>query len=163
MTRAPQRKKGGYFPRQPGAPAPVRVCVKRRVTFSDADPMAILWHGRYAVYFEQANEEIGRRCGMTYRDFLAAGLRAPVVQLHVDYFASAVLGEEVAIVGRFIWNDGARMDIEYELYKEDGTLAAAGYTVQMFVTEAGEALLASPPLLDRCRERWRAGELAGTQ
>ena len=163
MTQAPRRKKGGYFPRQPGTPAPLRVCVKRHVTFSDADPMAILWHGRYAAYFELANEELGRCCGMTYRDFMVAGLRAPIVQLHVDYFASAVLGEEIAIVGRFIWNDGARMDIEYELFKEDGALAAAGYTVQMFVTEAGETLLAPPPLLDRCRERWRAGELTGAE
>ena len=120
--------------------------------------MAILWHGRYAKLFEAANEEIGRRAGLSYADFRDARLRAPIVQFHVDYFASPVLGEEVTTTGRMFWNDGARMDIEYEVHKQSGELAAAGCTVQMFVTETGEPLLASPPLLDACRARWRAGE-----
>ncbi len=121
--------------------------------------MGILWHGRYALYFEQANEELGRRCGMTYSDFMRDNLRAPVVQFHVDYFASPFLAEEVGLIGRMIWNEGARMNTEYEVRKEDGSLAASGYTVQMFVTAGGEPLLASPPMLVRCRERWRKGEL----
>ena len=82
------------------------------------------------------------------------------MQFHVDYFASLHLGEEVTIVGRLVWNEGARMDIEYECRKEDGSLAAAGYSVQMFVTDQGEPLVMSPPLLDRCRARWRNGDFS---
>ncbi len=121
--------------------------------------MGILWHGRYALYFEQANEELGRRCGMSYADFRRENLRAPVVQFHVDYFASLLLAEEVTIVGRLIWNEGARLNTEYDILKEDGMVAARGYTVQMFVTPDGEPLLASPAMLLRCRERWQNGEL----
>jgi acyl-CoA thioester hydrolase len=144
----------------PRTPAPIVVRVRRRVAFSDADPMAVLWHGRYAVYFEAAYEELGRRCGLGCEDFREARLLAPVVQFHVDYFASPVVSEEVTIVGRLVWNDGARMNTEFEILKADGSLAASGYTVQMFVTPEGEPLLASPPLLDRCRQRWLAGEFA---
>jgi len=163
MVFSPRRKRGGYFPVSENAPPPLRARVKRHVTFSDVDAMAILWHGRYSIYFEQANEEIGRRCGMSYADFVRAGLRAPIVQFHVDYFASVVLGEEVTIVGCMFWNEGARMNIEYEIIKEDGTLAATGYTVQMFVTEDAEVLLVSPPLLDECRGRWANGGLSDMQ
>jgi acyl-CoA thioesterase FadM len=50
------------------------------------------------------------------------------------------------------------MDFEYEVRKPDGKIAATGYTVQMFVDPQGQPLLASPPLQEQCRRRWRAGE-----
>lgn len=163
MTQPPRRKKEGYFPIDPDAPQPIVIRLQHRVRFSDVDPMAILWHGRYAQLFEQANEELGRMCGMSYPDFRRERLLAPIVQLHVDYFAPITLGEQVTIVGKMIWTDGARSNIEYQVYKENETLAAAGYTVQMFVDETGAPLMASPPLLESCRQRWQAGEFGGPE
>ncbi len=158
MNHPPRRRKGNYFPRLPEVPAPVTVRVQNRVSFSEVDPMGILWHGRYADYFEQANEELGRICGMSYQDFIQAKLRAPIVQFHVDYFASPSLGEKITTTGHLIWNEGARLNIEYEIHKSDNTLAATGYTVQMLVSDSGQVMIVSPPLLERCRQRWRAGE-----
>jgi len=154
----PRRQKGGYFPQQDGAPPPVVVRLTQRIRFSDVDPMAILWHGRYAKLFEQANEEIGRLVDMSYPDFQRDRILAPIVQLHVDYFSPCKLGELVTIIGKMVWSEGARMDIEYEIRHEAGPLAATGYTVQMFVDESGQPLLASPAMQERCRKRWLAGE-----
>ncbi|HEY8750418.1 MAG TPA: acyl-CoA thioesterase [Tepidisphaeraceae bacterium] len=163
MQQPPRRQKSGYFPSDPAAPAPLIVRLTHRVRFSDVDPMAILWHGRYAQLFEQANEELGRVIGMSYPDFKRERLMAPIVQLHVDYFAPVTLGEQVTVIGKMVWCDGARSNIEYEVRKETGPLAAAGYTVQMFVDETGTPLMASPPLLENCRRRWRGGEFASAQ
>jgi acyl-CoA thioester hydrolase len=159
----PRRKKGGYFDVRPGTPDPLTVCCRRRVSFSEVDPLSIMWHGRYPSYFEDANEALGRRCGLSYADFRDAGVLAPIVQFHVDYFDSPLLGEEVSIIGRMIWTEAARIDIEYEIRKENGSLAAAGYTVQMLVTAEGETLVAPPPLLTRCRERWAEGDFSDMQ
>jgi acyl-CoA thioester hydrolase len=137
--------------------------VKYKVRFSDVDPLAVVWHGRYPKLFEQANEELCKACGMGYADFKRDRLGAPIVQLHVDYFAPTLLGEEVTITGKFLWNEGARINIEYEIHKPRGELAATGYTVQMFVDESGMPLLASPPMLENCRSRWRAGEFRTMQ
>jgi acyl-CoA thioester hydrolase len=158
MSGLPRRKQGGYFPAMAGAPAPLVVRVKRRVQFGDVDPMGVLWHGRYAAFFEQANEELCRRFGMSYADFRREGVMAPIVQFHVDYFASAMLGEEVVTTGRMLWNESARVNIEYEMHKENGELAAAGYTVQMFVDENRTPLWAPPPMQLACRQRWLAGK-----
>jgi acyl-CoA thioester hydrolase len=163
MNHYPRRQKGGYFPAAADAPSPLVAHVKHRVRFSDVDPMAVLWHGRYAQLFEQANEEIGRSCGMGYADFHRHRLRAPVVQIHVDYFAPVVLGEQVTITGKMIWDEGARINMEYVIHKERGPLAAAGYTVQMFVGEDGVPLMVCPPMLEKCLARWRAGEFAQMQ
>jgi acyl-CoA thioester hydrolase len=163
MAQSPRRKKGGYFSVPADAPKPLIARVKYRVRFSDVDPMAVLWHGRYANLFEQASEELGRACGMGYADFHREKLQAPIVQLHADYFAPIVLGEEVMIRAKSIWGDGARINTEFEIHKESGEMAAAGYIVQMLIDESGMPLLASPPLLENCRRRWRGGEFRAMQ
>ena len=163
MTPPRRRKRGGYFDPDPAAPKPLAIRLTHRVRFSEVDAMGVTWHGRYAQVFEQANEELGRLCGLGYADFRRERVLAPIVQLHVDYFAPTVLGEEVAVVGKLIWCDGARINMEYEVFKENGVLAAAGYTVQMFVDASGTALLANPPLLERCRNRWLAGKFGDMQ
>jgi acyl-CoA thioester hydrolase len=158
MREVHRRRRGGYFGNSQGVPGALVARVKRRIQFSDVDPMAILWHGRYANLFEHASEELGRACGLGYGDYYREKLRAPIVQLHVDYFAPVTLGEEVTIIAKMVWDEGARINTEFEVVKESGTTAATGYTVQMFVDEAGEALLGTPPILERCRRRWRDGE-----
>ena len=163
MANAPRRQRGGYFSVKADAPRPLIARLKYRVRFSDVDPMAVVWHGRYAKLFEQASEELGRSCGMGYADFRRERLQAPIVQLHTDYFAPIVLGEEVAITGKLIWSEGARINSEFEIQKETGIRAATGYTVQMFIDESGTPLLASPSLLEKCRARWRSGEFRGMQ
>jgi len=156
-----RRKKGGYFQPGEGAPDPLVVRVKRRVQFSEVDVMGMAWYGRYPALFEEASAELGRRCGLSYRDFAEANLRAPVVQLHIDYHQPLGLDEEITIMVAGIWTEGARLNTEFTAIKQDGSIAAAGYTVQMLIDSvSGEACLTSPELLERCRKRWKAGELA---
>ena len=161
MTR---RARKVYFEREPGAPAPLQWDVRRRVRFSEVDALGIAWHGRYVGFFEEASAELGRRCGLSYRDFFEAGLYAPIVQLHVDYLQPLRLDEEFTIRGRLLWAEGARLNSEYELIKADGALAARGYTVQLFtLAESGLPCAVVPPLLAACRQRWQAGELKALQ
>jgi len=153
------RRRKTYFERSPGSPEPIVVEVKRRVRFNEADPMAIMWHGRYSLLFEEASEEIGRRCGLSYKDFFEAGLRAPIVEFHVDYYKPLFLDEEFTIRASLIWHEGARMNTEFSLIKQDGSLATSGYTVQLFTDHrSGEPCIVSPEMLEQCRTRWRAGE-----
>jgi acyl-CoA thioester hydrolase len=153
------RRKTAYFERVPGAPEPIVVEIRRRVRFNEADPMAIVWHGRYPLYFEEASEELGRRCGLSYPEFFEADLRAPFVEYHMDYFKPLFLDEEFTIRASLIWNEGSRLNTEFHLIKQDGSVATSGYTVQLFTDHrTGEPYMVSPKLLEECRRRWKAGE-----
>lgn len=153
------RRKKNYFERVPGAPQPVLAEVRHRVRFNEADPMAIMWHGRYPLLFEAASEELGRRCGMSYKDFFDAGLRAPIVELHIDYYQPLFLDEEFTVRASLIWHEGARINTEFHVIKDDGSLATSAYTVQLFTHhQTGNPCVVSPPMLERCRTRWKAGE-----
>ncbi len=153
------RKKKSYFERVDVAPEPVVVELKRRARFSEVDVMGVVWHGRYPAYFEEASAEIGRRCGLSYKDFYEAELRAPIVEFHIDYYKPLFLDEEFTIRAALIWHEGSRMNTEYYLLKQDGSLAASGYTVQLFIDPGSwEVCIVSPGLLEKCRKRWKAGE-----
>jgi acyl-CoA thioester hydrolase len=159
-----RRGRSVYFPREAGVPAPLHLTVNRRVRFNETDPMGIVWFGRYAHYFEEGAAELGRLCGLSYADFLAAGLRAPVAKYQVDYLQPLVLDECFTITTTLVWNEGARLNTEYDLAKENGTVVARACTVQVFTNAGdGQVCLVSPSLLERCRARWRAGEFKDLQ
>jgi acyl-CoA thioester hydrolase len=158
-----RRKDAPYFSRSAGDPAPLVHRVKRRVVFSDADPMGVLWHGRYPAFFETAAAELHRLCGLGYADFHNAALLAPIVRLQVDYLLTVPLDEEVTIEAALHWNEAARIDTAYAIIKPDGRTAARGFTIQLFTPRTGELLLASPEIWNTCRRRWMAGEFAFLQ
>ncbi len=159
-----RRARKTYFERESGAPAPLRLKVERRVRFNEVDPMGIVWFGRYPLFFEEGAAELGRRCGLSYQDYIQAGLMAPVASYHVDYLVPLYLDETFSIVTSMIWTDGARLNTEYELVKPDGTTAARAYTVQVFISATDRRVcLVMPPLLENCRVRWKTGEYKDLQ
>jgi len=160
----PKRRKSRHFDRLEGVPNPLVGRVERRVHFNEVDVMGVAWHGRYAEYFEEGWAALGGRCGLAYADFAQAQLFAPVVQLHVDYFLPLKLSEEFTITTSLIWSEGARINSEYILTKPDGSVAAAGYTVQMFIDVRSDNVCLTPPdLWLGCRRRWKAGDYRDLQ
>lgn len=153
------RKNKEYFKKIPSAPNPISFEIKRRVSFSEVDIMGIVWYGRYAIYFEEAQRELGRRCGLSYEDYFSAGLRAPIVAFHIDYQQPLYLDEEFKVKAFLVWSEGAKITMEYEIIKENGTIATRGYTIQLLL-EAGanQACIVIPELFSRLRKRWLEGE-----
>lgn len=154
-----RRKRRGYFERIEGIPEPLTAIIKRRVAFHEADVMGVAYYGRYADYFEEGSADLGRRCGLSYKDFYEAGIKAPVVQFHIDYHQPLFLDEEFTVTASLLWNEASRLNIEYEIRKQDQSLAASGYRIQMFVDARNEEICLTPPeILEDVRSRWKAGQ-----
>lgn len=159
-----RRKKGNYFEREQGDPTPLQASITHQVSFSEVDAMAIVWHGRYPQFFESSLENLSREIGLSYKDYFDAGLRAPIVQHHVDYHSSIQLEEVITITARLIWSEAARLNTEYCITKEDGSIAATGYTVQMFIDgDSGDCIIAVPELIETCMSKWQKGEFKNLQ
>ena len=152
------RRKKSYFKTEEGDPSPIIYSFSRRSLFGEVDVMAVVWHGHYARLFEEASTELRRKCGLTYEAFFEAGVRAPIVQLHVDYHQPLLLDEQFTVEARMIWSEAARLNIEYMITKENGVVAATGYTVQLFSLAADNLpCFTLPPLLERAQHNWKAG------
>jgi acyl-CoA thioester hydrolase len=121
--------------------------------------MGIVWYGRYSVYFEEAQAELGRRCGLGYRDFYEASLRAPIVEFHIDYYQPIYLDEEFTVRAALIWSEGAKLYMEYTIIKKDASIATRAYTIQLFIdSNNSEPCLIAPEMLENLRRRWKKGE-----
>ncbi len=131
-----------------------------RVKFSETDAMQRVWHGSYVTYFEDGRESFGRHYpGIGYADIQRSGIYAPVYDLHVRYLAPLVVNDVAEIHTRYVPKPGARLDFEYEVYREEGhVLCATGSTTQLFIDPAGQLLLDLPDYYVRWKERFVGGD-----
>ena len=149
-----------FFSEVEGAPAPLRLCVRRRVRFDEVDSMRIVWHGRYASYFEDGRVALGHKYGISYSDFIRENIPVPIRRLQVEFLQPLLFEEEFEVETILHWSEAARINFEYVVRKLDGGLICTGCTVQMILDETFEVLLAPPPFFQDFLDRWRRGELS---
>lgn len=154
------RRKKQYFQTEQGNPPPLEFTITHRLHFSEVDALSIAWHGHYLRFFELAHTELMRRIGLSYQRYTEEMVGAPVAQAHVDYHRPLMLDQEFTVTARLFWNEGARLDVEYEIRRQDNTLAATGYTVQMLIDmKSREPFITPPPILANVQDRWKNGEI----
>jgi len=149
-----------YFPRQEGAPAPLRTVITRQVRFEEVDPLAIVWHGRYPSYFEDARVALGAKFGIGYLDCYAHGFVTPIKMMHVDYCRPLRFQEQFTVEGLLHWSEAARLNFEFIIRNEAGEVTTTGYSVQMMLDTSETVLLIPPPFYRDFLDRWASGELA---
>jgi acyl-CoA thioester hydrolase len=147
-----------YFPSRKDDPPPLGITVDRRVRFEETDPLGIVWHGRYASYFEDARSAAGEKYGIGYLDLHRNGIVAPIRIMHSDYHRPLRYPETFTIEGVFHWTEAARIDIEYIIRDKEGLLATTGYTVQIMLDVDGNLLLIPPLFYREFCEKWREGQ-----
>jgi len=147
-----------YFKDQDG-PVPLRVVCRRVVRMEEVDALGIAWHGRYLSYFDDGREELGRRFGLGYAAFKAAGVVLPIRSLTVDYLSPLKYLEEMTIETTLHWHEAARLNITYRILGSDDRLATSGATVQLMVDLEGGLLLEAPAFYMDFQAKWREGRL----
>lgn len=122
--------------------------------------MGVVWHGRYTEYFEDGRCAVGGAYGLDYEDFFREEIKAPIVNLEVEYRHPLVLGDVFRIETSLLWTEAVRLNYEYVLRREvDGREVARGRTVQLLLDVANNLLFVWPEYFVRIREAWRRGEL----
>ena len=68
-----------------------------RVNYSETDQMGVVYHARYLVWLDVARTEHLRKCGMSYRDLEASGLRLAVSEVAIRYRQAARYDDPIRI------------------------------------------------------------------
>ena len=148
-----------YFPKREDEPLPLKVCVERTVRFEEVDALGIVWHGRYASYFEDARIALGKKYGIGYMDFYTHGVVAPIKIMHFDYHLPLQFQEKMTIKGILHWSDAARMNFEFTIRNGNGELATTGFTVQLMLDRNENILMIPPPFYEEFCNKWKSGVL----
>jgi acyl-CoA thioester hydrolase len=122
------------------------------VRFSEVDSMNIVWHGSYALYFEDAREAFGAKYGLAYMDIAGNDYYAPLVDLRFKYKKPMLYGQKFRIEITYRNTQAAKIIFDYAIYDiDDNSLIASGYSVQVFIDKHYRLLWTNPEFY----EQWR--------
>jgi acyl-CoA thioester hydrolase len=115
------------------------------VPFHDIDLMAVVWHGHYLKYFENARWALMDRLGYGYEAMAGSGYLWPIIEAHVRYVRAARFGDRLGVTASLVeWQN--RLAINY-LITDAGTRkrVARARTVQVAIERVtGELQFVSP-------------------
>ena len=115
------------------------------VRFSEVDSMNIVWHGSYALYFEDARGEFGKKYGLGYLDIFGHGYYAPLVDLQFSYKKPLTFGRKARVDITFRNTEAAKIIFDYKIYDSaDNSLIATGTSVQVFLDKQYQLVWNSP-------------------
>ncbi len=126
------------------------------VRFSEVDPLAIVWHGHYVRYFEDAREAFGKKFGLSYSDVYKNGFVTPIVSINCNYKKPLMYGDIALVEARFIDSAASKIIMEYEItHAQTNELIATGSTTQVFLkTSSFELQLIYPDFFIEWRKKW---------
>lgn len=107
-----------------------------RVRYVECDPMGVVHHTAYPVWFEMGRTELLRETGLTYRELEEAGAFLAVTNLSVVYKQPARYDDLLRLTTS--WHDAGRVKIRhhYQLHRDD-VLLVTGETTLACLDESG--------------------------
>lgn len=143
-------RRGRLWQKQWPDHANLYVSVPVKVSFQDADPTGVVWHGNYFRYYDAARVALLEKLQFGYRDMAAIGQIWPIVDTSVRYNRSIPFGAQICVSAQLVeWE--FRLRIYYEIQDLEGQRLNEAYTVQVPVTAADENLIIGVPSDLVCR------------
>jgi acyl-CoA thioester hydrolase len=124
------------------------------VRFSEVDSMGIVWHGSYALYFEEAREEFGRKYDLGYMKIFGEGYYAPLVDLNFKYKRPLKYEDTMIVEVQFVPTEAAKICFSYKIYSsEDKSLIATGSSTQVFLDKDYQMVWYNPPFYQEWKQK----------
>ena len=129
--------------------------IEVKVRFSEVDSMSIVWHGSYALYFEEAREAFGEKYRLGYLDIFGQGYYVPLVDLKFSYKKPLIYGKKARIEIEYKESEAAKIVFEYMIFDcDNNSLIATGSSVQVFLDKQYQLVWANPPFYEEWKKRW---------
>jgi len=130
------------------------------IRFSEVDSMGVVWHGHYAIYFEDAREAFGEKYGLEYLMMYDKGYFEPIVELTFKYKRVMIYGMKPEITITYRPCEAAKIVFDYEIRDtETNEVVVTGHSVQVFMDRTTHQLvLNSPDFYEEWKKRWEVNE-----
>jgi acyl-CoA thioester hydrolase len=125
------------------------------VRFSEVDSMGIVWHGSYALYFEEAREEFGRKYDLGYMKIFGEGYYAPLVDLNFQYKRPLKYEDSMIVEVQYLPTEAAKICFAYKIYSsKDKSLLATGSSTQVFLDKDYQMVWYNPPFYQEWKQKY---------
>lgn len=110
--------------------------IEVRARYPECDPMGVVHHTVYPVWFEMGRTELLRSVGGSYRDLEETGALLAVTRLEVRYRAPARYDDLLSLRTSLVGGSRVKLEHEYELTR-DGETLVTGRTVIACIDRTG--------------------------
>jgi acyl-CoA thioester hydrolase len=119
---------------------PVSQSLEIDVAFHDVDAMAVVWHGHYLKYLENARWALMERIGYGFEAMVASGYAWPIIECHVRYIRAARFGDRLVVRASLVeWE--SRLAVNYLVRDaRNGERVARARTIQVAVSGASNEM-----------------------
>ena len=125
------------------------------IRFSEVDSMNVVWHGSYALYFEDAREAFGAKFGLAYMTIADNGYFAPLVDLSFQYLRPIRYGMKCRVDIIYRPTEAAKTVFDYEIHSSaDDELMAKGRSVQAFMDKQYRLMWYRPDFYAAWQTHW---------
>lgn len=118
-----------------------------RVRYGETDQMGVVYHGNYALYFEEARTDALRQIDVSYKTMEQEGIMMPVVNLTINYKKPAKYDDLLTIKTTLSELPTVKIVLHYEVFNEEKELLATGSSILVFVDIATQKPTRCPELL----------------
>ena len=116
------------------------------IRFSEVDSMGVVWHGHYAIYFEDAREEFGKKYDLGYLMMYDKGYFEPLVELTFKYKRPLIYGMKPEIYLVYRPCETAKIVFDYEIRDpKTKEIYATGHSEQVFMDKSNYQLVLYAP------------------
>ena len=115
--------------------------------YGETDKMGVVYYGNYALYLEQGRTEWLRELGFSYKWMEQNNLHLPVINLNIDYKSPAFYDDVLTVSTSLRKIPTARIEFDYEIHNEEGTLLVSATTTLVFVNSTTNRLMKAPDYL----------------
>jgi len=136
-------------------PVQLKTSKEFEIRFSEVDSMRIVWHGSYALYFEDAREQFGKDFGLSYMDFFENGYYVPLVDLSFSFKKPLRFRQKARIEITYRNVAAAKVIFDYEIrLSTDDSLIATGTSTQVFLDANYNLVWSNPPFYEAWKKKY---------
>ncbi len=136
---------------------PILHSISRRVRFEEVDQLSIMWHGRYASWFEDGREAMSEEFGISALTFYDNKVVIPLKHFSIDFHAPLLYKKVYTIESSLMWNEAAIIEFEYKILDENNVLMTKGTSIQMMLDLEMNLLIEAPEFYKEFCEKWKKG------
>ena len=103
------------------------------VRYYETDQMGIVHHSNYIRYFECGRSDMMQKYGLPIEVIEQEGVMLPVVSVEAHYKIPARMGDTIRIVSHIGKVPMAKLEVDSEIYNQDGVLLCTGKVVLGFI------------------------------
>lgn len=118
--------------------------IKIRVRYGEVDRMGYVYHGNYALYFEEGRTELLRGLGLTYREMEDNGIALPLREMSIRYLKPVLYDEEIIIKTTLVNMSVAKLEFEYLMKNTSGDILSEAKITLVFIDAKTKKITRAP-------------------